>query len=376
MDRCENYINNRESGKSQRQSEESPTSLTETARTDTIIFLFFLLQDPSSNPYGLGDGVKYYMLEVEDWTQPSQSTNKRRTSSRKTSSSNPMTTSVQPPNLETTDQPQSETSNISPEPPHQAEVEDSFRPSNRPPHLFNPSRTRANSTPIAGPSSLSRLLAQAPVAEQGQEMSIPPLSRSRTPSPPTSPPPPPSPSNHTGSIPRAAGTHLPSPLRPGSRASRISTSSKFSAGRIMPAGSSGYVKATATTALSEQTSIPIPSPPEASGSRPSSPSPEGSISEGMSNVLNHRRRTTSYHIARTSPLAATSTGATASGTLASLASSFGVSFGRKKKTEDARSNTNTPAAAPLAPTAEDSSASGAIVEQTTDSSASDLLKRF
>lgn len=41
MDRCENYINNRESGKSQRQSEESPTSLTETARTDTIIFLFF-----------------------------------------------------------------------------------------------------------------------------------------------------------------------------------------------------------------------------------------------------------------------------------------------------------------------------------------------
>ncbi|KAG9025608.1 oligomeric, coiled-coil, peripheral membrane protein [Tulasnella sp. JGI-2019a] len=27
-------------------------------------------KDPDSNPYGLGDGVKYFMLEVEDWTQP------------------------------------------------------------------------------------------------------------------------------------------------------------------------------------------------------------------------------------------------------------------------------------------------------------------
>ncbi|KAG8902194.1 oligomeric, coiled-coil, peripheral membrane protein [Tulasnella sp. 403] len=27
-------------------------------------------RDPQSNPYGLGDGVKYFMLEVEDWTQP------------------------------------------------------------------------------------------------------------------------------------------------------------------------------------------------------------------------------------------------------------------------------------------------------------------
>lgn len=318
------------------------------------------------------------MLEVEDWTQPSQSTNKRRTSSRKTSSSNPTSSTAKPSTLETTEQPLSETSNVPPELPLEAEVEDSFRPSNRPPHLFNPVRTRANSTPMAGPSSLSRLLAQAPVTEQGQEVTIPPPSRSRTPSPPTSPPPPPSPSNHTGSIPRAAGTHLPSPLRPGSRASRISTSSKFSAGRIMPAGSSGHAKATATTALSEQTSIPIPSPPEASASRPSSPSPEGSISEGMSNVLNHRRRTTSYHTPRTSPLAAASTGPSASGTLASLANSFGVSFGRRKKTEDGKphTNTNTTAPAHSVSAAEGSSASGAIAERITDSSASDLLKRF
>ena len=32
--------------------------------------LFFFLQDPSSNPYGLGDGVKYYMVNVEDWRRP------------------------------------------------------------------------------------------------------------------------------------------------------------------------------------------------------------------------------------------------------------------------------------------------------------------
>ena len=309
------------------------------------------------------------MLEVEDWTQPSQS-NKRRTSSRRTSSTIATTNDVKPSNLETTEQLQIETPNIPPEPP---EVEDSFRPSNRPSHLFNPVRTRANSTPIAGPSSLSRLLAQATTAEQTQEVTIPLPSRSRTPSPTTSPPPPPSPSNYTGSVPRTAGTHLPSPLRPGSRASRISTSSKFSAGRIMPAGSSGHAKATATIALSEQTSIP--SSPGASGSGPNSPSPEGSISEGLTNVLNHRRSVTSNHIPRTSPLAATSTGATASATLVNFANSFGVSFGRRKKTEDAKSNNDSPTMPPPVLTAEDNS-TGAERTGTGDSAASELLKRF
>ncbi|TFY62704.1 hypothetical protein EVJ58_g3689 [Rhodofomes roseus] len=41
-------------------------------------------KDPSTNPYGLGDGVKYYMLEVEDWTQPAYPS-KRRDSARKVS---------------------------------------------------------------------------------------------------------------------------------------------------------------------------------------------------------------------------------------------------------------------------------------------------
>ena len=37
-----------------------------TADSDPVFFL----QDPSSNPYGLGDGVKYYMVNVEDWRRP------------------------------------------------------------------------------------------------------------------------------------------------------------------------------------------------------------------------------------------------------------------------------------------------------------------
>lgn len=28
---------------------------------------FILPQVPDSNPYGLGNGVRYYMLEVDDW---------------------------------------------------------------------------------------------------------------------------------------------------------------------------------------------------------------------------------------------------------------------------------------------------------------------
>ncbi|KAJ2933973.1 hypothetical protein H1R20_g3142, partial [Candolleomyces eurysporus] len=45
-------------------------------------------KDESTNPYGLGDGVKYYMLEVEDWTQPSH--NKRRGPSRRVTTEKPV----------------------------------------------------------------------------------------------------------------------------------------------------------------------------------------------------------------------------------------------------------------------------------------------
>ncbi|KAJ6624249.1 putative peripheral membrane protein [Mycena sp. CBHHK59/15] len=323
--------------------------------------------DPTSNPYGLGDGVKYYMLEVEDWTQPSQQ-NKRKVSSRKVSKEyqqqSPLadSTPALPPGLP------------------EAEVEDSFQTAHAPNlHLF-PVRTRSSSSPPVRPSSLSRLLAQA-----APESNLEPVAK--TPSPPTSPPPPASLSQHTGSAPH----HVPvlsSPLRPGSRASRISTASRFSVGRIpgLGSGSSGSpgAKAPPTTALADQ--LLLSSSPEGSPFRsPSTPSPDESMAEGVSNVLRHsRRRTASYHVPRTSPLApstvseSTSTTATAPGvagpsrptitasnTLANLASSWGVAFGRKKKTE---------AAAPLASTEEPETDRIDRTQET--ASASELLKRF
>jgi len=327
--------------------------------------------DPTSNPYGLGDGVKYYMLEVEDWTQPTPQ-NKRRVSSRKVSKEQ-----AQSPLIDST-------AALPPGPP-EAEVEDSFLTTHSPNlHLF-PVRSRSSSSPPVRPSSLSRLLAQAPPEPQVDQLPPP----DRTPSPPTSPPPPVSPTHYTGSIPQ----HVPalsSPLRPGSRASRISTTSRFSVGRIPALGSassgSPNTKAPPTTALAEQLILSSsPSSGEANPFRsPSTPSPDDSMSEGVSNVLRHtRRRTASYHVPRTSPLApasiseststSTSTAtagparptATASNTLANLASSWGVSFGRKKKPE---------ISATLASTAE--TEPGVDEARIDSTSASELLKRF
>jgi autophagy-related protein 11 len=323
-------------------------------------------QDPSSNPYGLGDGVKYYMLEVEDWTQPTQP-QKRRTATRKVISDKESKEPLPTPTTTLTA-------------PPQAEVEDIFRLT-RPPtsHLF-PTRSRTNSSPTAGPSSLSRLLAQAPVETTLE--TIPPSSSaspspSASPPPVTSPPPPPSPTR-TGSAPQGHTPSVSSPLRPGSRASRGSSSSRFSVGRIPALGSassvsSGAAKTAPTTALSDVHLSSLSSSTEVRpSSRPTPPSPDGSLSEGMSNVLLSRRRTTSYHIPRTSPLVTTSitTNAgpasagvplTASNTLASLASSWGVSFGRKKKAElsSLAAESASDASTTLAP-----------------SSAKDLLKRF
>ncbi|KAL4268989.1 Autophagy-related protein 11 [Pleurotus pulmonarius] len=331
------------------------------ARITSITECLVDRNDPSSNPFGLGDGIKYYMLEVEDWTQPS-SHNKRKTPSKRPLGdkepieSLPLTAGTSPPD-------------ILPGPP-QAEVEDTFRVT-RPPtsHLF-PSRARSNSSPSAGPSSLSRLLAQADA--QSSRLEAIPHSRSETPSPteeavnassprgssfhttspPTTypqatlPPPPSSPSQATGSA-SSNVPAIPSPLRPGSRASRLSTASRFSVGRVPPLvmGSSSTspavaAKAAATTALSEPPIASSPSSGEGNPfGRPSTPSPDGSASEGMSNFLN-RRRTTSYHVPAPS-LASQSAGSgvsvrpslTATGTLASLASSWGVSFGRRKASE-------------------------------------------
>ncbi|KAI0754446.1 hypothetical protein C8Q80DRAFT_1350248 [Daedaleopsis nitida] len=346
-------------------------------------------RDPSTNPYGLGDGVKYYMLEVEDWTQPSFPS-KRRESAKKVPTAEPTSDSASP--LVSVADP-----GTIPAGPPEPEVEESFS-ATRPPtsHLFP--RNRSASSPIAGPSSLSRLLAQAgpaefPVASSlptpsademkpGSADQTPPVSSSPPiPRPPSSTRPNLSPTAPSGTQPtRSHGPPHSSPRRPGSRASRGSTSSKFSTGRIPFGGvSSGAApKGMPTTAISEQaistlSTTPSSGPSSGSGSSDTVgmpgalgssavPSPEGSPTRGMSSLLaqTHRRRTTSYHVSSTrnsivgvsTPLAATplsplgvgtvsgmgtgsgaGAGASASSRLANLASSWGVSFGRKKRAE-------------------------------------------
>ncbi|KAG2139502.1 putative peripheral membrane protein [Suillus cothurnatus] len=297
-------------------------------------------KDPSSNPYGLGDGVKYYMLEVEDWTQAGQM-NKRRPAARKVSAlSDPETdrkTNSDPP----------EPSPSPPPVPPQSEFESVFSATQPPTSLSFPVRARANSTPVTGPSSLSRLLAQAP-PENSMEI-IPSSLDSNTQQPPS----------------LTHAPRIPSPLRPGSRASRGSSSSRFSAVRLPPlasvSASPTLVKAVATTALTEHDLSSI-SPPREYSASGGPPSPQGSLSEGMTSIFLNRRRTTSHHVPRSSPLASSNfSGApSATSTLASLASNF-VPFGRRKKVD---------MPAPII--------EGHVRDQTGGSevSASDMLRRF
>ncbi|EPT00582.1 hypothetical protein FOMPIDRAFT_152203 [Fomitopsis schrenkii] len=306
-------------------------------------------KDPSTNPYGLGDGVKYYMLEVEDWTQPAYPS-KRRDSAKKVSTEAKESTSPPPPSP-----PIPEASPLPvPGGPPDNEVEDAFSATRAPNSRLFPVRPRVNSSPTAGPSSLSRLLAQAPPEfslEPTESLPVEPKppAEAKPPSPVTSPLPP-SPTQ-TGSVPRSSIGQRPSPLRPGSRASRAS--SRFSAGRI-PFGTTSSAKAIATTAISEQAVSPSSDlsgtlSAAKQGSSSVAPSPEGSPTEGIASLASYRRRTASYHVPRpsgglaapttvsaASPLsgasvgitAGSAAGATARSTLASLASSWG--FGRKK----------------------------------------------
>lgn len=340
--------------------------------------------------------MKYYMLEVEDWTQPTHN-NKRRVSGKKALSDNETKEAFQA------------TSKLSPSAlppaPPEAEVEDTFEVTHPPnSHLF-PTRARANSSPNARPSSsLSRLLAQAsPAPEVPADNNTTATDNNNVPadnnasdttpeihspsSPPTSPPPPPSPSLPVDSAPPNATLNniIPvvsasSPLRPGSRASRLSTTSRFSVGRIPTLAP--QTKAAPTTALSEQALAVSPSSTDNNPfMSPTTPSPEEAISNAVTNVVNQRRlRTTSYQAPR-SPLSVTSSQATVvpirpsmatTATLANLASSWGMSFGRKKKVEG---GTN------LAPTVEASIDGSGGERQPGDSSsnsssARDLLKKF
>lgn len=344
------------------------------------------------------------MLQVEDWTQPSQNQKRRPSASNAHSSSNinanthskrrnshsnnaelsisHLDASVTPPN------PSTETQNGSALPPTSPVTP---RPSQRsqqipvePPQISQEAdaldhfdtvrvRARTRSPPPTGPSSLSRLLAQAPSSgqepesvplspnhiaspfilepqdpEQGQVASPLPIinalpevdtqeSSSRPQSSPkniAASPPPPSPSTGAGSLPRnahMAGANSPSPLRSGSRASRASRRSTTSFPAVAKA------KAAPTIALSGTASgtIPNASPPRsAPASRTQSPAPGEEASDGLANMASvtsgaagnqHRRRVSSHHTP--SPLSGASGvgGATATGTFANF-----LGFGRKK----------------------------------------------
>jgi autophagy-related protein 11 len=316
------------------------------------------------------------MLEVEDWTQPGTNP-KRRQTSRKVS----------------TGTEQREDPTVSLSVPPENEVEETFRPSRAPnSRHFPAARSGTNSTtPVAGPSSLSRLLAQAPVVSEPvpNPMLLAPVlepsSPIRTPSPPLLPSMSSSPAQ---TFPTTAATtgrphqaHPSSPLRPGSRASRLSTSSRISAPRLPAFGGAGgsAAKAVPTTAITAPPDLDEPGS-EALGPIPTTttttaPPPVESAGEGMASLL-ARRRTTSFHLPATgSPLAAPVPRQTAgpAGALASLAS-WSTSFSRRRKMA---SESSAPAAHASAQTqaaaGQDSAAAAAAARQ---SDAQRFLQKF
>jgi autophagy-related protein 11 len=280
--------------------------------------------------------VKYYMLEVEDWTQPGSS--KRRQTSKKFSlMADPREDPPVPLSA----------------PPENDVEEESFHPTRAPnSRHFPAARTGSNATtPVAGPSSLSRLLAQAPATAEPPQLE-PTQSSTVTivPSPKRTPSPQPAAasSSPTSSLPAAvaAGRQHPpnpsSPLRPGSRASRLSTSSRFSAPRLPAFGGAGgsAPKAVPTTAITAPPSLDEPGT-GAFGSIPTTTHlPADSASEGMAGLL-ARRRTTSFHAG--SPLAAPVPRQSAgpAGAFASL-TSWGTSLRRRRT--DVASSGGSPAA--------------------------------
>ena len=317
------------------------------------------------------------MLEVEDWTQPG--TSKRRQNSKK---------------LSILAEPREETP-VPLSAPLENEVEETFRPTRAPnSRHFPTARSGVNpTTPVAGPSSLSRLLAQAPTTSEPAppDPTLPApdsdTSPIRTPSPPFFPALSSSPAQSLPPTATATGRphqpHSSSPLRPGSRASRLSTSSRISAPRLPAFGGAGggTVKAVPTTAITAPSVLDEPGT-EAVGPTPTlttgqAPQAAESAGEGMASLL-ARRRTTSFHLpASGSPLAAPVPRQTAgpAGALASLAN-WSTSFSRRRKMVS-ESSTSTPtvhAPAPAPAPALTRTASGGSATGPTE--AERFLQRF
>ena len=326
-------------------------------------------QSPDGNPYGLSDGVKFFVLEVEDWTQ---STTKKKLTSKKSPEKTIGTQerSISPPPADSL-----QANVASPE---------SLGATRSPTSHYFPVRVRSNSG-SAGPSSLSKLLAQAnPIETLPENEPLVPPTKSRSPSPVPSAQPPPSPNrrlllSHSPSV--------PSPLRPGSRSS---SSSRFSGGRIPPfpasvsSGSSGPPKAAPTTALSS--AVPASSASSASFAAvkeqngqmkkvdiPSTPSPADSTSDGLSSMLLSQRRTTSEYqssVMSYAKNAINTGGPSATKALANLASNLGMSITRRR-TESTTSTTSTSAQIRAAV-----DNGNTDTPNSTTARAADLLRRF
>ena len=291
--------------------------------------------------------------------------------------------------------------------PPEAEVEESFQVTHPPNSRLFPVRSRSNSSAGARPSSLSRLLAQAPtsISQTGEDgpprSGITPPERERPKEVPLPPvfPTSASPSQHTfslGSTPLPTSQippSLPSPLRPGSRASRLSNASRFSA-RIPVLGNTGsgaLVKGAPTIALTEQPLAQSPSSSDANpfGS-PIAASPEDLPAEMVVNggssastsASTARGRTTSSYSVRPSSLATVSSQSTvvavkATGagggvsTFSTLASSLGM-FTRRKKVDGGLSSMVESS------TSGTEGAEGPTIDAApaTPTSARDLLRRF
>ena len=311
------------------------------------------------------------MLEVEDWTQPG--TSKRRQASKRASTTEPREDPAVPLSA-----------------PPENEVEETFHPTRAPnSRHFPAARSGTNSTmPVAGPSSLSRLLAQAPAPPPDPILLAPvlePSSPERTPSPPL----PAMSASPAQSLPATGRLRQSSPLRPGSRASRLSTSSRLSAPRLPAFGGAGgsAAKAVPTTAITAPVDHDEPGA-EAIGAIPTTmtttaaaaPPPGDSAGEGMASLL-ARRRTTSFHLPATgSPLAAPvprQTAAGPAGALASLAN-WSSSFSRRRKMPS-ESATSTPPAQALAQTQTQAAAAAAAAGRGSavgQSDAERFLQRF
>ncbi|KAG8707860.1 oligomeric, coiled-coil, peripheral membrane protein [Ceratobasidium sp. 395] len=239
-------------------------------------------KQPDGNPFGLGDGVKFFLLDVEDWTQPSNVAKKRTIS-----------TSIRPLSIASYEARErisswSETTALATAlPACVPDREDTLGTGSSPNSMpgaryFN----KLSVSPTAGPSSLSRVLAQAPTPTSPRPQSV--LS-----------------SPHNVERSRSRTTSLSS---------------------VRPPQLNGSSKAAPTTALSERA---VPATTSTTGpDETSTPSPSGSAFDGMG---------TAAVLARRRPIS-TAPGVSAGSTLANLASNWGLPIGRKRTQTPARAS--------------------------------------